>query len=113
MSLAAIKLAFILNGAAAISLLALIANLASSSADKIGDLPLHIMDFGCGSLCAAGSAFFTFFAGLFFDPETGAINWLGLLLAIFAVRTLIVSLVVFMVGLYGVMVELLKLSYSS
>lgn len=65
----AVKLAFVLNGAAALALIAMVANLVPSQLILVKELSVCIFIFGCGALFAAYASVTSFMAGWGEGPE--------------------------------------------
>lgn len=95
----AVKLAFVLNGAAALALMAMVANFVPSQLNLVKELSLCILIFGFGALFAAYASTTSYMAAWGEDLESNEYSMIGNILYTFSFFLFGLPPLVFVVGL--------------
>lgn len=96
----AIKSAFLLNGGAAVALLAFIAHLIQTKSDKVADFSFCLLLFGGGALAVAVTSGLTYLTQWLFNSESGCAQKTGFVCNIFSIVFVLISYGLFLWGLF-------------
>lgn len=95
----ALKLSFVINGAAAIALLALIANLIENYSYMVSEFSRCIAIFGFGASLSTFSAIVLFISGYGENHKFGIYSSLGMIISAIGITLLMLSPIIFFWGL--------------